>query len=156
MKFMKRKLLCIAVALIGSTASFAGMVNVNQADSSTLAHHLKGIGVKKAEAIIAYREEYGAFSDIEDLVNVKGIGEGLLEKNLKDLSLTKGAVAMIDGDDLPKVVEKVKKKPIKDPVVISKARTKKNPSLADEQKVGVKVATQTKDKKGEIMIAPPK
>lgn len=40
---------------------------------------LPNIGEVRAEAIVAYREEHGPFQYVEDLVEVKGIGEGILE-----------------------------------------------------------------------------
>lgn len=48
-------------------------VDINQADATQLAT-LKGIGPKKAQAIIAYRTAHGAFKTVEELANVKGIG----------------------------------------------------------------------------------
>lgn len=42
---------------------------------------LEGIGEKKADAIIEYRIENGAFLSVDELLEVDGIGEGLLEKN---------------------------------------------------------------------------
>lgn len=48
---------------------------------------LKGIGQKKAQAILAYREEMGAFKSINDLVNVKGIGEKVLLDNAGRLKI---------------------------------------------------------------------
>jgi len=51
-----------------------GRIDVNTADSKTL-QQLYGIGPKLAEAIIAFREEHGAFFFNEDLIYVKGIGE---------------------------------------------------------------------------------
>ena len=48
-------------------------ININKATQEQLAS-LKGIGVKKAKAIIAYRQQYGDFNHIEDLLNVKGVG----------------------------------------------------------------------------------
>jgi len=42
---------------------------------------LKGIGHKKAQAIVAYREQVGAFKSIQDLIKVKGIGEKILIAN---------------------------------------------------------------------------
>jgi competence protein ComEA len=46
-----------------------------------MADLLKGVGLKKAQAIVDYRTEYGAFSAPEDLLNVSGIGPSTLEKN---------------------------------------------------------------------------
>ena len=54
-------------------------VDINTATNEQLAT-IKGIGVKKAQAIIDYRQANGDFVSLEQLVNVKGIGEGTLEK----------------------------------------------------------------------------
>ncbi len=56
-------------------------VDINQADAATLDRVLIGIGAKKAEAIVAYRQANGAFIQIEDLDQVKGIGAATIEKN---------------------------------------------------------------------------
>jgi competence protein ComEA len=55
-------------------------VNINTADAATLAGSLRGVGTKKAEAIVAYRSEHGPFKSVDELVNVKGIGEKMLEQ----------------------------------------------------------------------------
>ena len=54
-------------------------INLNTATNEQLAT-IKGIGVKKAQAIIDYRKEHGKFASLDDLINVKGIGEGTLKK----------------------------------------------------------------------------
>ena len=133
MKAMKLKTLVLAIAMGAATSSFAGLVNINKADSEAIAHHLTGIGTKKAEAIVKYRAEHGAFSDVEHLVNVKGIGEKTLSKNLEDISLSQGAVAMVDDIKGSKKSEKKKK-----PVVISKekaSKTEVKPELSKKQKL---------------------
>jgi competence protein ComEA len=56
-----------------------GLVNINAADSETL-QTLPGIGPVMADRIIEYRDEHGPFPTVEDLINVKGIGEVTLEK----------------------------------------------------------------------------
>lgn len=48
---------------------------------------LKGVGQKKAQAIVSYREINGAFVTISDLTNVKGIGEKLIEANRSLLTM---------------------------------------------------------------------
>ncbi|TNC80747.1 MAG: DNA-binding protein [Oleiphilus sp.] len=59
----------------------SGKVNINTADAKTLAGILKGVGLKKAEAIIHYRKTYGPFHDIQELAEVSGIGKSTVEKN---------------------------------------------------------------------------
>ncbi len=56
-------------------------VNINTADAATLAEVLKGVGQSKAEAIVAYRKEHGAFKSPEQLADVKGIGDKLVQTN---------------------------------------------------------------------------
>ncbi|WP_035053376.1 helix-hairpin-helix domain-containing protein [Carnobacterium pleistocenium] len=53
-------------------------VNINLADAIEL-QQLSGIGEKKAEQIVIYRQENGSFQTIEDLKNVSGIGEKTFE-----------------------------------------------------------------------------
>lgn len=56
-------------------------VNINTASAEELATLLKGIGLKKAQAIVDYREANGPFTHIDDLTNVKGIGEATVRNN---------------------------------------------------------------------------
>ncbi|WP_431305838.1 ComEA family DNA-binding protein [Vibrio rumoiensis] len=56
-------------------------VNVNKADAEEIATMLKGIGEKKAQDIVDYRAEHGNFKSIDDLTQVKGIGQATIEKN---------------------------------------------------------------------------
>jgi competence protein ComEA len=56
-------------------------VNINTATVESLAQVLVGVGPAKAQAIVAYRKQYGAFKSVDELLEVKGIGKSLLEKN---------------------------------------------------------------------------
>jgi competence protein ComEA len=56
------------------------VIDINKADIETLAL-LKGVGEKRAKAIIAYRDLNGAFKSLDDLTHVKGIGQRTLEFN---------------------------------------------------------------------------
>lgn len=62
-------------------------ININKAGAKDLAKGLKGIGLKKAKAIIAYREKHGEFKAIEELASVKGIGVATVAKNFKRIAL---------------------------------------------------------------------
>ena len=75
------RILLAFLALTLSAVVYAAPVNINTADAQTLSKNIKGVGLKKAQAIIAYREQNGSFKSIEDLKKVKGIGNKLLEKN---------------------------------------------------------------------------
>jgi len=59
--------------------SLDSLINLNPASESELTK-LDGIGPAMAKRIIEYRESYGGFSNIEEIKNVKGIGEKLFEK----------------------------------------------------------------------------
>ncbi len=56
------------------------LININLAPATELAKNLPGIGPAKATAIVRYREQHGPFKTIDALVNVKGIGPGILAK----------------------------------------------------------------------------
>lgn len=64
------------------STSEASRINLNTANVSQLTT-LTGVGESKALAIIAYREENGPFTSVEDIMNVPGIKEGTYEK-IKD------------------------------------------------------------------------
>lgn len=83
----KLKSILFGMMLLCASAAFAGQVNINKADASTLAAELNGIGDKKAEAIVAYRKQHGPFKSIDDLQHIKGIGASTIEKNRKNISL---------------------------------------------------------------------
>ena len=74
--------LLLSLSLLLSVGAYAAPVNLNTADAAEMADTLKGVGLKKAEAIVAYREQHGPFKSVQDLANVKGIGEKTLADNL--------------------------------------------------------------------------
>ena len=65
------------------------LVNVNTASTEEL-ETLTGIGPALAEAIVSYRDEHGAFETPEELMNVKGIGEGKLSAFRAEITLKDG------------------------------------------------------------------
>lgn len=62
------------------------VVNINTADVQALTK-LKGVGIKKAEAIVAFRKTNGAFKTVDQLAEVKGIGAKTVEANRKNLRI---------------------------------------------------------------------
>ena len=64
-----------------------GKVDINTATLAELTN-LKGIGDKKAQAIVDYREKQGKFTSIDQLVDVNGIGPATLEAN-RDMIIVK-------------------------------------------------------------------
>lgn len=64
-----------------------GAVNLNTADAETLQRELSGVGAVKAQAIVAYREANGEFASVDEVLEVKGIGEALLERNRAKLTV---------------------------------------------------------------------
>ncbi len=84
---MKKSILYLVFSLLLSTLAFAQpgsapeSVNINKASAQQIAATLNGVGLKKAEAIVQYRKEKGAFGSVDALAAVRGIGESTVEKN---------------------------------------------------------------------------
>ncbi|CAH1532764.1 Transporter [Vibrio rotiferianus] len=95
MKWILSALLCVLAPVnygvaAESNSKHEGIeitVNVNTASAEELATLLKGIGLKKANDIVEYRQENGPFKAAADLSNVKGIGSATVEKNLQRILL---------------------------------------------------------------------
>jgi competence protein ComEA len=62
-------------------------VDLNLADAATLQRELAGVGEAKAKAIVAYRESNGPFASVDELLEVKGIGKAILDKNREKLDV---------------------------------------------------------------------
>jgi competence protein ComEA len=60
-------------------------INLNKADVTTLTHSFKGIGKKRAEAIVQYRQIHHEFKTLEELGNVKGFSPNFINKNKERL-----------------------------------------------------------------------
>lgn len=84
--------LCMATGSIAQTVEAqvnqqqGQAVNINQAGVDELAT-LAGIGEGKAQAIIDYRDAHGAFASVDQLTEVKGIGEATVDKNRARIGL---------------------------------------------------------------------
>lgn len=70
----------------GKGSEESGKINLNQAEKEELMT-LNGVGEKKAEKIIEYREDNGSFKSIEDLKNVNGIGEKTFESLKESITI---------------------------------------------------------------------
>ncbi len=87
--FLSITLATLILAVFLNTAALAqvGRVDINSATAAEIAQVLVGIGPSKAEAIVAYREEFGQFEDVDELINVRGIGLRTVDQNRDRLSL---------------------------------------------------------------------
>jgi len=79
MRYIKTLLLLTSL-LFGGWVT-AAPVNINVATAEEIAESLNGIGEARAAAIVTFRERSGPFMSAEQLLQVKGIGEKILEKN---------------------------------------------------------------------------
>lgn len=91
--FFKHAFLTLAL-IVGSApawsaneAAAAATVNINTADAATLAQVLDGVGAAKAEAIVAHRKQHGPFKSVEQLSEVKGLGDKLVLANRERIVL---------------------------------------------------------------------
>lgn len=63
-----------------------GKINLNTADANAIAGKVKGIGIKRAEMIVAYRTEHGAYKSFDDLAGVRGINDAFVKSHLDTLN----------------------------------------------------------------------
>jgi len=75
---------------IVSVPLWAAPLDINSATAQQLAANLKGVGVAKAAAIVAYRDAHGPFRKVDDLAKVKGIGIRIVDINREHLVLGDG------------------------------------------------------------------
>ena len=64
-----------------TVASNQAHININTASATEIAGAMKGVGLKKADAIVAYRRTHGPFKTVEGLTAVKGVGNKTLLRN---------------------------------------------------------------------------
>jgi competence protein ComEA len=86
---MPRTMLAAALlAAMGALPGYASEpIDINTATAEQLATAITGVGLKKAEAIIAYRNQNGPFGSVEELSNVSGIGEATIARSRERLSV---------------------------------------------------------------------
>ena len=80
-----------------ATATAAAPINLNTATQAQL-ETLPGIGAKAAQRILEFRQKNGNFKKVEDLMNVKGIGEKAFLKLKPLLTVTQKAEAAGGAD----------------------------------------------------------
>jgi competence protein ComEA len=74
---------CVALPFI----SHAGPIDINSADAKQIAKELKGVGLARAQAIVAYRDKNGPFKAVADLGKVKGVGKKMIQRNVSSIRL---------------------------------------------------------------------
>lgn len=82
------RLFAVSLFLLFSSVVLAEVVNINTADAQSMAKNIQGVGLKRAQEIIKFREEHGPFKSVDELTQVKGIGLKLVEKNRDNLRVS--------------------------------------------------------------------
>lgn len=82
---------CFAENTLPTAPAEAGQalkkINLNTADAKALTHSFKGIGQKRAEAIVSYRDTEGHFKSVADLAHVRGLGQSFVDSHLSELEV---------------------------------------------------------------------
>lgn len=121
-------------------------VNINKATAKTIAESLKGIGIKKAEAIVKYRKKNGSFKSLTDLSNVHGIGEKTLKSIASDVGLSKGKTSKVKSTKPKKSTESTKPEKNKAGKSAKKKTEKKAKKSKKDNKKKAKKKKTTKKK----------
>lgn len=82
------RLFTLTLFFLFSPLALAEVVNINTADAQTLADNIIGVGMKRAQEIINFREEHGPFKSVDELTQIKGIGLKLVEQNRDNLRVS--------------------------------------------------------------------
>jgi competence protein ComEA len=90
---MKHFMHVIATAVLFCLGSsvWAGPVDINTADATTLAAELTGVGPALAQAIVMDREQNGRFESAEALARVRGIGPHIVDQNRENILIRQPA-----------------------------------------------------------------
>ena len=88
--YILRKLVVLILLNLPAALIAGEEVDINTADKETLMS-LIGIGEAFAERIVEYREENGGFKAVQELTNIRGIGQTLVEKNRDVLTVSEPA-----------------------------------------------------------------
>lgn len=80
--------LLLSFGMSGHLLAQSERVDINTASAEEISERLIGIGPSKAKAIVSYREEFGLFEDVDELINVRGIGLRTVDQNRDRLRLS--------------------------------------------------------------------
>jgi len=80
-RFALKSLLLVLVLLLSAPSRAADKVDINTATAAELERALIHIGAAKAQNIVNYRQEHGAFKSADELARVRGIGLRTVERN---------------------------------------------------------------------------
>ena len=83
---MKIFLTTFFLLILSTAIAIAGTLNINTATPAQL-ETLSGIGATKAQTIVAYRDHNGSFKTVDDLTQVKGIGEKTIERLRSEITV---------------------------------------------------------------------
>ena len=72
---------------LAQEAAAVSSVNINAASAEDLAAGLSGVGLTRAQDIIRHREAFGPFGSVDELLEVRGIGQSTLDKNRARITL---------------------------------------------------------------------
>jgi competence protein ComEA len=125
--------------LLLTTQAFA-LVDLNTATQAEL-ETLSGIGPSKAKAIIDYRTTVGPFGSVDDLVNVKGIGDKTLLKIKDDLTVTGDSSKKTSK---PMVDKAIKSAPLAEPATMDDAKSNKTKADAEAKKAAKEAEKEAK------------
>lgn len=84
-----RNLALISALTLSCSVFAAQPVDINNADAQALADAIKGVGLKRAVAIVTYRDNNGPFKSVDALADVQGIGEKTIKSSRKNLTVNK-------------------------------------------------------------------
>lgn len=87
MSLLRTLMLSLMLSAGLAFSAFAEPLDLNAASAAELAASLAGIGEKKAQAIVSYRDQNGGFQSVEQITEVSGIGPKLLEANRANLKV---------------------------------------------------------------------
>ncbi|MGA9341925.1 MAG: ComEA family DNA-binding protein [Rhodanobacteraceae bacterium] len=100
MNFLQKTIVALTLAFACMLpAVAANPVDINSADAKTLAENLHGVGLGKAEAIVAYRTAHGPFKNAGQLSRVKGIGPKTIAKNRDVIMIGKSTPERVDNHE---------------------------------------------------------